>query len=57
MRVLAGLCAKSLEGARVARPNTFFAVTIRIGSKLVGMERVVGGSPAGAACFARYSGE
>jgi ribosomal protein S18 acetylase RimI-like enzyme len=42
MRVLAGLSAKSLEGARIGLPNTFFAVTIRVGGKLVGMGRVVG---------------
>ena len=42
LRVLAGLSPKSAEGAALGLPNTFFAVTIRIGPELVGMGRIVG---------------
>ena len=42
LRVQAGLSPKSAEGAAVGLPNTFFAVTIRIGPELVGMGRIVG---------------
>jgi ribosomal protein S18 acetylase RimI-like enzyme len=42
LRVLAGLSARSAEGAAIGLPNTYFAVTIRVDGKLVGMGRIVG---------------
>ena len=42
LRVAAGLSPKSPEGAAIGLPNTLFAVTVRVGGRLIGMGRVVG---------------
>jgi ribosomal protein S18 acetylase RimI-like enzyme len=42
LRVLSGMTPRTIKGASIGLPNTFFAVTIRLGGKLVGMGRIVG---------------
>ena len=42
LRVSAGLSPKSVEGAALGLPNTWFAVVIRHGGQVVGMGRVIG---------------
>tara|TARA_R110002020_G_scaffold276698_1_gene491998 strand:- start:640 stop:1098 length:459 start_codon:yes stop_codon:yes gene_type:complete len=42
LRKVSGLSEKSLEAARIALPNTLFAVVVRHDGRAVGMGRVVG---------------
>ena len=42
LRKLAGLSAFSEEGAAIGLPNSWFAVCVRDGDRLVGMGRVIG---------------
>ncbi|EKE76598.1 GNAT family N-acetyltransferase [Gallaecimonas xiamenensis] len=42
LRVKAGLSAKSLEAATIALPNSLYGVSVREGSALIAMGRVVG---------------
>ena len=42
LRVAAGLSAKAADAAKRGLPGTLFAVTVRDGSALIGMGRVIG---------------
>ena len=42
LRVTAGLSAKSLEAAKIGLPNSLYGVSVRDGSVLIGMGRVIG---------------
>ncbi|MCE7029695.1 GNAT family N-acetyltransferase [Jiella avicenniae] len=42
LRAVAGLTPKSFEAARIALPNTLFAVVVRHQGRVIGMGRVVG---------------
>lgn len=42
LRVVAGLSPKTIEGARIGLPNSWFGVTLKFEGKAVGMGRVIG---------------
>lgn len=42
LRAAAGMSARSLEGAEIGLPNSWFAVTIRHEDRAVGMGRIIG---------------
>ncbi|KUJ69256.1 hypothetical protein ACZ90_13005 [Streptomyces albus subsp. albus] len=42
LRGATGLGAKSVEGAAVGLPNTWFGVTVRHGAETIGMGRIIG---------------
>jgi len=42
LRVVAGLSPKTIEGASIGLPNSWFAVTLKFEDKAVGMGRVIG---------------
>lgn len=42
LRVVAGLSAKTREGAAIGLPNSWYGVTVRHGGQAVGMGRIIG---------------